>query len=117
MLSSASKQKKMKKEWSHAEADRKHSGNRNWPVWVVQLICEFLVNVTPPLVNPANIQTMYLTLCGKTQKGLPSVSFVQSCRVVVKIIGETVTAIKLKVSNKIQPNIKVSRGILTEEVA
>ena len=85
----------MKKEWSDAEAARKHGGKRKWPVWVVQFICELLVNGTPPSAIPANIQTMCETLCGKTPKDLLSVNFVRSCRVVVEIIGETVTAIKL----------------------
>ena len=58
-LSSASKQKKMKKEWSDAETAWKHGGKRNWPVWVLKLICEFIVNGTSPLAIPANIWTMY----------------------------------------------------------
>jgi DNA polymerase III alpha subunit (gram-positive type) len=95
MLSSAAKKKTMKKEWRNAEHARHNGGKRNWPVWVVQLICELLVNGTPPSAIPANILTMYETLYGETTKDLPSVSFVRSCRVVVEVIGETVTAIKL----------------------
>ena len=95
MLSSASKKKTMKKERRNAEHARQNGGKRNWPVWVVQLICELLVNGTPPSAIPANILTMYETLYGETTKDLPSVSFVRSCRVVVEVIGETVTAIKL----------------------
>ena len=61
----------------------------------MQLICELLVNGTPPSVIPANVRTLYNILCGETSKDLSSVSFVRNCRVVVKIIGKTVTVLKL----------------------
>ena len=54
-----------------------------------------LVNGTPPSAILANILTVYETVCGKATNDLPPVSFVCSCRAVVKIIGETVTVIKL----------------------
>jgi hypothetical protein len=38
---------------------------------------------------------MYETLYGEKPDELPSVNFVRGCRVVVQVIGETVTAIKL----------------------
>ena len=87
----------MKKEWSKAKESR--GGSCKWPVWVVQLICELLVNGTPPSAIPGNIQIMYETLHGEETEDLPSVSFVRSCRVVVEVIGETVTAIKLAKAN------------------
>ena len=99
VMNSESKQRKMKKEWSNAEVARSRGGSRKWPVWVVQLICELLVNGTPPSAIPGNIQIMYETLHGEEAEDLPSVSFVQSCRVVVEVIGETVTAIKLAKAN------------------
>ena len=90
----------MKKEWSKAEVDRSRGGSCKWPVWVVQLICELLVNGTPPSAIPGNIQIMYEILHGEETEDLQSVSFVRSCRVVVEVIGETVTAIKLAKANK-----------------
>jgi hypothetical protein len=38
---------------------------------------------------------MYETLYGETPEEIPSVNFVRGCRVVVQVIGKTVTAIKL----------------------
>ena len=90
------KQKEMKKEWKDSAAARRRGGSRRWPVWVVQLICELLVNGTPPSAVPANIRSVYETLYGKPlDEPPPSVSYVRSCRVIVEVIGETITAIKL----------------------
>ena len=77
-------------------AARRRGGSCRWPVWVVQLICELLVNGTPPSAVPANIRSVYETLYGKPlDEPPPSVSYVRSCRVIVEVIGETITAIKL----------------------
>jgi hypothetical protein len=59
------------------------------------LICELLVNGTSPAAIPSNIHTMYKTFYGEKPDALPSVNFVRGCCVVVQVIGETVTAIKL----------------------
>ena len=85
----------MKKEWENEAAATRHGGNRQWPVWVVQLICELLVNGTPPSAVPDNIQTMYEILYGTEPEEMPSVDFVRKCRVIVEVMGETVAAIKL----------------------
>ena len=85
----------MQKEWKSEEAEHSRGGRKVWPVWVVQLICELLVNSTAPSAIHQNIQTMYETLYGESPKELPSVNFVRECRVVVEVIGETVAAIKL----------------------
>jgi hypothetical protein len=85
----------LKKEWADESAAYKRGGARRWPIWVVQLICELLVNGTSPAAIPSNIQTMYKTLYGEKPDELPSVNFVRGCRVVVQVVGETVTAIKL----------------------
>ena len=87
--------REIRKEWENEEAARRRGGARRWPVWVVQLICELLINGTPPSAIPANIQTMYVTLYGKEPEELSSVNFVRECRVIVEVIGETMTAIKL----------------------
>ena len=93
--SSQANRLEMKKEWKNATAARQRGGSRSWPVWVVQLICELLVNGAAPTAVRENIQTIYETLYSKSAEELPSVSFVRSCRVTVEIIGETVAAIKL----------------------
>jgi hypothetical protein len=86
---------RLKKECADEAATHRRGGARRWPIWVVQLICELLVNGTSPAAIPSNIQTMYETLYGKTPDEIPSVNFVRGCRVVVQVIGKTITAIKL----------------------
>jgi hypothetical protein len=87
--------KRLKKEWADEAATHKRGGARRWPVWVVQLICELLVNGTAPSAIPTNIQTMYETLYSKKPEELPSVNFVREYRVVVEVIGKTIAAIRL----------------------
>ena len=85
----------MKKEWADEEAAHKRGGARRWPVWVVQLICELLVCGCAPTAIGASIKIMYETLYGEKTDEEPSVNFIRHCRVVVEIMGETVTAMKL----------------------
>lgn len=59
-------------------------GAASWPVHVVLLICELLVNGTPPSAVPPNIQTMSATFNGCESKELPTVDFVRKCRTVVE---------------------------------
>ena len=87
--------KKMKKEWDDDEAARSRGGSRRWPVWVVLLICELLVNGTPPSAIPGNIKTMYETLYGEETNDSPSLNFCRHCRLIVQVIGETMAALKL----------------------
>ncbi len=87
----------MQKEWD----DKQHAhcngdgGQRQWPSWVVQLICELLISVTPPRAVPLIIQTFSEILLYEKPKELPSVSFVRECHIIVKVIGEAIAAIKL----------------------
>jgi hypothetical protein len=85
----------LKKEWANEEAAVAHGGARRWPPWVVQVICELLVNGTSPSAVPTAMQTMYQMLTGDTPNELPTINFVRSCRVVVEVIGETIAAMKL----------------------
>ena len=39
-----------------------HGGSSKWPVHIVLLICEFLVNGTPPSAVAANIKTILSTI-------------------------------------------------------
>ena len=91
----AENKRRMKKEWADEASKAKRGGRKRWPVWVVQLICELVVNGTAPTAVPANIQIMYETLYGEKTDDLPSVHFVCLCRPVVEVIGETIAAIKL----------------------
>jgi len=85
----------MQKEWDYEEAARNHGGGRQWPPWVVQLICELLITGTPPSAIPQIIQTFCETLLQEKPKELPSVNFVEECRVIMEVIGKTIVAIKL----------------------
>ncbi len=87
--------RQLRKEWADEKSAKSCGGARQWPPWVVQVICELLVNGTPPTTVPLAMQTMYLMWTGDTPDELPSVSFVRTCRVVVEVIGETIAAMKL----------------------
>jgi len=70
-------------------------GGACWPLWVTEVCCELLVNGSPPSAIPSSIGTLTATLYGEEPKKLPSLNFVRQCRVLVQIIGETITAMKL----------------------
>ena len=70
-------------------------GGACWPLWVTEVCCELLVNGSPPSAIPSSIGTLTATLYGEEPKKLPSFNFVRQCRVLVQIIGETITAMKL----------------------
>ena len=97
MENSHAKKRRIKKDWVNVYADghRTQGGSRHWPPWVVQMICELLINGTAPMAVPSTIQSIYEMLYNKSPEELPSVNFVRECRVVVEIIGETLVAIKL----------------------
>jgi hypothetical protein len=70
-------------------------GGARWPLWVTEVCCELLVNGSPPSAIPSSIGTLTATLYGDDPKKLPSLNYVRQCRVLVQIIGETITAMKL----------------------
>mgnify|MGYP007086410298 CR=1 FL=1 len=70
----------------------RRGGSGKWPIHIVLLICELLVNGTPPSAVPANIQTMSAALLGSEVGELPSVDYVRKCRVVVQNINEMLAA-------------------------
>ena len=89
------KRLELKKMFDENRGAGRRGGGRRWPVWVVQLISELLAHGTPPSTIPSNIETMYHTLYGVKPAEVPSVNFVRECRVVVQVLGETITAVKL----------------------
>ena len=89
------KRLELKKMFDENRGAGRRGGGRRWPVWVVQLISELLAHGTPPSTIPSNIKTMYHTLYGVKPAEVPSVNFVRECRVVVQVLGETITAVKL----------------------
>ena len=88
----------MKKKWDDKDNDghrTRRGGSRRWPTWVVLMICELLINGTRPSAVPSSIHTVYETLYLEAPDELPSINFVRECRVLVEVMGETITAIKL----------------------
>lgn len=73
----------------------RRGGSKRWPVHIVLLICELLVNGTPPSAVPANIQTMSAAMSGAEASELPSVNFVRQCRTVLQNLNETLSALRL----------------------
>ena len=73
----------------------RRGGAGRWPVHIVLLICEFLVNGTPPTAVPANLQTASAAFTGVEAKELPSVNFVRQCRTVLQNLNETLSALRL----------------------
>ena len=74
---------------------RRKGGGHRWPVRVVQLICELLVDGAPPSAIPGIIYTTTTTMTNKEPKQIPSINFVRGCRIIAQIIGETIAGIKL----------------------
>jgi hypothetical protein len=70
MENSHATKRRMKKEWVNTYNDgrRTQGGTRHWPPWVVQMICELLINGTAPTALPSTIQSIYETLLMSLQK-------------------------------------------------
>jgi len=80
--------KEMRLEWDGRGGDK-------WPIWVTQVLCELIVNGTSPSAIPLNLQTLYETLHGMEPAHTPSLSYVRHCCILIRIIGETIYALKL----------------------
>jgi hypothetical protein len=59
------------------------------------MVCKLLISGTAPTTVPTNIQTIYETLYNEQPEELPLVNFGRGCRVVVKVMCETMVAIKI----------------------
>jgi hypothetical protein len=70
-------------------------GGAHWPLWVTEVCCELLVNGSSPSAIPSSIMTLLAALYGEEPKKIPSLNYVRQCRVLVQIISETITAMKL----------------------
>jgi hypothetical protein len=60
----------------------RRGGSRRWPIHVVLLICELLVNGTPPSAVPKNMQTHSAYFTGDEAEELPTIDFVRKTRTV-----------------------------------
>ena len=73
-----------------------HGGNCTWPLWMVQLILESLVNGTPPSAIPSNITSHISIINPEIEiKEVPSVRYVRKCRTILRIVGETLASYRL----------------------
>jgi hypothetical protein len=72
-------------------------GGASWPLWVTEVCCEPLVNESPPSAIPSSIGTLFAALYGKEPKSILLLNYVRQCRVLVQIVSETITAMKLAV--------------------
>ena len=75
-------------------------GGKRWPVNIVLLICEMLVNGTHPSAVPANIQTPCASFTGVEADELPSVNFVCEFWIVLQNLNETLSALRLGSADK-----------------
>ena len=73
----------------------KRGGGSHWDEFVVQMVSKLLVLGVPPNVIPGTIMMMYESLLGETLGAVPTPTFVRECRDVVRIVCETLTAMKL----------------------
>ena len=69
---------------------------KEWPLWILQLVLEQLVNGTPPSAISSNIAShASLATPGAIIHDLPGDSYIRQCRTILKIIGETLAAYRL----------------------
>ena len=81
------------------EAAQGHRGARRLPIWLVQFICELLVDRWQNTSEcDSREHTNYVPDSSIRREA--SVNFIQGCRVVVQVAGETITALKLAAAEK-----------------
>ena len=70
-------------------------GSGKWPVHIIMLTCDLLVNGTPPSAVPGNTQTMSAALLGSEVSEMPSVNYVCKFCVVTQNLNEMLAAFRL----------------------
>ena len=73
----------------------RQGGSLRWPVHIVVLICEIIVNGTPPSVILYNAQTTSAAITGNEVNELPSLDYVCKCRVVVQNLNKVLSDLRL----------------------
>ena len=80
----------------HVIPGGKVNGGLTWPLWILQLILEMLVNGTPPSAIAKNIQSQaIITQPDIIVHDLPCERYVLNCCTNLRILGETLTAYRL----------------------
>ena len=72
----------------------RRGGGSKWPVRIVMLICEMLVNGTAPSAVSSNIKS-FAGAFGVDVHDEPSINYVRQCRVVVQNLNEMLAAFRL----------------------
>ena len=70
-------------------------GYYTWPIWMVQVILEQLVNGTPPAATSLKIASrsaLFMTGVKFIVQELPIIKFIWSCRTILRIIGKNLAA-------------------------
>ena len=90
------KNNKVSKAIRKVREEGKHGGSHTWPLWILQLVLEMLVNGTPPSAVTSNIASQ-IAIMNPHMKvlELPSLSYVRKCRTILRIIGETLASYRL----------------------
>ena len=70
----------------------RRGGSGKWTVCIVTLICELLVNGTPPSAVPTKILPVSTALTSTAACELPYVDFVRKFQVVLQNVNETLSA-------------------------
>ena len=89
------KMQKLQLEIKREQPVGRQGGSLKWPVHIVLLICELLVNDTPPSAVPANIQMMSDAMTVQEVTELPCIKCLRQCSVVVKNLKSTLAALRL----------------------
>ena len=74
---------------------KRRGGSLRWPVHIVILICEPLVNGTTPSTIIYNTQKVSAAITGSEVNELPSLEYVSKCRVFVQNINDMLSACRL----------------------
>ena len=86
---------KLQLEIKHERPVGRQGGSLKWPVHIVLLICELLLNGTPPSAVPANIKTMSAAMTGQEVTDMPCIKFMRKCCVVVQNLNSNLAAMRL----------------------
>ena len=93
----------------------RRGGAKRWPVHIVRLICEMLVNGTNPQAVPVNIQTACAAFTRVEAEELLSVIFVCECRVVPQNLNESLSMFRL--DNSTSGHLMFTAGTTRSQIA
>ena len=86
------------KEFKRCKVIGMRGGGSAWDKFAVQMVCELLVPGVSPNAIPGTILTMYETLYDIDPGEVPGATFAREFRDVIRIVCETLSAMKLATS-------------------